>query len=205
MEIDNPTYRQAQKQNTKSLILMKAYELFAEKGYSDTTMRLLARRAGVGLGTIFKHFADKPSLLVEAYQNDLGEIIAEAFRTIPEAGIKEQLLHLSKNIYEFYALNPAFSRTLIKESLFLEGAPGKALDQQLMTFLQNVSSLISKAIARGELSPETNSLLATHAFGAFYFSVLVMALKKPTFNVESELELLGCMLESFFSTCNRPA
>ncbi len=58
-------------------------------------MRALAERAGVGLGTIFKHFPDKPSLLVAAFQDDLGRVVQEAFRTLPKKGIKSQLLHLT--------------------------------------------------------------------------------------------------------------
>ena len=46
------THRQRQKEDTKDLILNAAYKLFAERGYADTTMRLLAKEAGVGLGTI---------------------------------------------------------------------------------------------------------------------------------------------------------
>ena len=98
----NKTHRQRQKENTKELILNTAYKLFAEKGYANTTMRFLAKEAGVGLGTIFKHFPDKPSLLVEAYKGDLGSIIIEAFKTIPESGIKNQLLHVTRYIYTFY-------------------------------------------------------------------------------------------------------
>ena len=43
------THRQRQKEDTKDLILRTAYKLFAERGYADTTMRSLAKEAGVGL------------------------------------------------------------------------------------------------------------------------------------------------------------
>lgn len=191
----NITHRQRQKENTRELILNMAYKLFAEKGYTATTMRLLAKEAGVGLGTIFKHFPDKPSLLVEAYKGDLGSIIIEAFKTIPASGIMDQLLHVTRYIYTFYAANPAFSRTLIKESLFLDGPHGKILDAQLQTFLENIAGLISSAVGRGELKADTVVFDVTQAYGAFYFSILVMALKKPEFVVEEEIEKLGSMLE----------
>lgn len=194
-EMPKTTHRQRQKENTRKLILNTAYKLFAEKGYADTTMRLLAKEAGVGLGTICKHFPDKPSLLVDAYQGDLGRIIIEAFQTIPGAGIKGQLLHVTKSIYTFYAANPSFSRTLIKESLFLGGKYGQILDTQLQTFLKNISVLISSAVGRGELAAETDVFDATQIYGAFYFSVLVMALKKEKFDIEEEIERVGSMLE----------
>lgn len=197
MSAKKKTHRQLQKENTKQLILNTAYQMFGEKGYSETTMRLLAERAGVGLGTIFKHFPDKSSLLVEAYQSDLGKIISEAFETIPEVGIKDQLIYVTRRIYAFYASNPAFSRALIKESLFLGGEHGKILDAQLMAFLEKVGLFIAEAVKRGELPPDTDVFYVTQAFGAFYFSVLVMALKKPTFNTEEELKILGDLIENY--------
>ena len=190
----NKTYRQRQKENTKELILNTAYKLFAQRGYANTTMRLLAKEAGVGLGTIFKHFPDKPSLLVEAYQGDLGTIIIEAFKTIPESGIRNQLLHITRQIYKYYANNYEFSKTLIKESLFLEGKHGKILDEQLRSFLNSISELISAAVKRCELPQDTDVIGSTQAYGSFYFSVLVMALKKQKFDVEGEIELMERLL-----------
>jgi AcrR family transcriptional regulator len=198
MITEKKTHRQRQKEDTRELIANTAYKLFAERGYANTTMRVLAKEAGVGLGTIFKHFPDKPSLLVEAYQGDLGAIIIEAFKRMPESGIKNQLLHVTRQIYEYYAGNPEFSRTLIKESLFLEGKHGKILDEQLTSFLSSISELFSAAVKRGELPQDTDVCASMQAYGSFYFSVLVMALKKQEFDVEGALELLERMLEKYF-------
>ena len=192
------THRQRQKENTKELILNTAYKLFAKRGYANTTMRLLAKEAGVGLGTIFKHFPDKPSLLVEAYQGDLGTIINEAFNTIPDSGIKNQLLHVTRQIYKYYANSPEFSRTLIKESLFLEGKHGKILDEQLRSFLKRIAELISAAVKEGELPDDTDVSESTQAYASLYFSSLVMALKKQKFDTEVEMELMDGMLGKYF-------
>jgi len=192
------TRRQLQKEDTRRVILNAAYELFAEKGYAETTMRTLASRAGVGLGTIFKHFPDKPSLLVAAYQEDLGKIILEAFKAIPEPGIKEQLLHITRKIYDFYANNPMFSRTLIKEALFLRGEHGEILDNQLMAFLKEISELFSKAVKNGELPKETNAEEGALAFVAFYLAGLIMGLKQSAFNTEEQLKFVEAMIDNHF-------
>jgi AcrR family transcriptional regulator len=171
--------------------------LFAEKGYAQTTMRGLATKAGVGLGTIFKHFPDKPSLLVAAYQEDLGKILVDAFQSLPEAGIRKQLLHITKNIYGFYANNPSFSKDLIKEALFLKGEHGELLDNQLMVFLQEISKLFDKAVKNGELPLGRNVHNDALAFGAFYFAGLIMGLKNSEFNTEEQLEFVETMLENY--------
>ncbi len=197
------TRRQQQKEDTRRIILDTAYVLFAEKGYAQTTMRKLASRAGVGLGTIFKHFPDKPSLLVSAYQEDLGKIIVEAFKSLPEAGIKKQLLHITERIYGFYATDPSFSRDLIKEALFLKGEHGEILDNQLMVFLKEIAELFKKAVENGELPADTNVHKGALAFGAFYFSGLIMGFKQTTFNTEEQLNFVETMIDHHFFTKNR--
>lgn len=197
------TRRQQQKEDTRRIILDAAYALFGEKGYAQTTMRTLASRAGVGLGTIFKHFPDKPSLLVAAYQEDVGKIIAKAFRSLPESGIKEQLLHITKSIYSFYAADPSFSRDLIKEALFLKGEHGEILDNQLMSFLKQIAELLNKAVENGELPADTNVHEGALAFGAFYFAGLIMGLKESTFNTEEQLQLVRAMIDHHFARKNK--
>ena len=44
-------------------ILSASLELFAEKGYSNTSTKDIARLANVAEGTIFKHFGSKENLL----------------------------------------------------------------------------------------------------------------------------------------------
>lgn len=192
------SHRQAQKEETRRIILDSAYFLFAKKGYTKTTMRSLAEQAGVGLGTIFKHFPDKPSLLAAAFQVDLSKIIQNSFKSLPESGITNQLLHITKSIYAFYAENSSFSRTLIKEVLFLEGEHGEILDAQIILFLSEISWLLQKAVENGELSPEINPEDGALAFWSFYFTVLLMGLKKPSFEVDQQLKIIETLIKCHF-------
>jgi len=192
------SHRQAQKEDTRRIILDSAYLLFAKNGYAKTTMRSLAEQAGVGLGTIFKHFPDKPSLLAAAFQDDLSEIIRKAFSSLPEAGIKNQLLHITQSIYVFYAENPDFSRTLIREVLFLEGEYGKILDDKILIFLNEISGLLKKAVENGELDSEMNTEDGALAFWSFYFTVLLMGLKQPSFEMNQQLLIIETLINNYF-------
>jgi len=49
---------------TRARILSAAGELFKKNAYAGTTMGDVARRAGVGVGTVYHHFPDKHSLLL---------------------------------------------------------------------------------------------------------------------------------------------
>jgi AcrR family transcriptional regulator len=192
------THRQAQKEDTRRIILDSAYLLFAQNGYAKTTMRSLAKQAGVALGTISKHFPDKSSLLAAAFQDDLGKIIKNSFNSLPKSGLKNQLLHITKSLYGFYAENPSFSRTLIKEVLFLEGEHGEILNSQISEFLVQISELINKAIANGELNQNTNIQDGALAFWSFYFTVLLMGLKQPEFDIDVQLKIIEKLIENYF-------
>lgn len=192
------SHRQAQKEDTRRIILNSAYFLFAKNGYAKTTMRSLAEKAGVAMGTIFKHFPDKPSLLAAAFQDDLGIIIQESFNSLPESGVKNQLLHITKSLYSFYAENPSFSRTLLKEVLFLEGDYGEILDAQIVLFLDEISGLLKTAVENGELNPKTNIHDGALAFWSFYFTVLLMGLKQPSFDIDIQLKIIETLIENHF-------
>lgn len=54
---------------TRDRLLEAARELFTTAGYHATTTPILAKRAGVAEGTIYRHFPSKQALLNAAYQD----------------------------------------------------------------------------------------------------------------------------------------
>jgi AcrR family transcriptional regulator len=50
---------------TRAKLLQAAEELFTRLGYDGTSMGDVAKRAGVGVGTLYHHFADKRAMLLE--------------------------------------------------------------------------------------------------------------------------------------------
>ncbi|HJP90693.1 MAG TPA: TetR family transcriptional regulator [Pyrinomonadaceae bacterium] len=53
---------------TKALILETALEIFRERGYDETTMRVIAEKAGVSLGNAYYYFSSKEYLIQAFYQ-----------------------------------------------------------------------------------------------------------------------------------------
>lgn len=60
-----PEETQSKGERTRQAIESAAYELFLEQGYSATSMRQIAQRAGMAVGGIYNHFASK-DLIFEA-------------------------------------------------------------------------------------------------------------------------------------------
>jgi len=84
---------QEKKQQTRRLLIKTAIELFSEKGIDQTTMKQIARTAGVGDATIYKYFANKEKLLIGFYElvveDSLNEI--EEIADFSEYSLQEKL------------------------------------------------------------------------------------------------------------------
>lgn len=63
---------QARALQTRARVLAAAEELFIRNGFASTSMGEVAERAGVGVGTLYHHFADKHALLL-ALIDDWGD------------------------------------------------------------------------------------------------------------------------------------
>jgi AcrR family transcriptional regulator len=65
--IDLPRTKRGE--TSRAAIFGAALELFQERGYDATTMRAVAERAGVSLGSSYHYFASKEHLVLEFYRH----------------------------------------------------------------------------------------------------------------------------------------
>ncbi|MEJ5998760.1 TetR/AcrR family transcriptional regulator [Corynebacterium sp. H130] len=69
----HPTLRAHQRQQTESKILEVSRELFDSNGFSETSIRDIAKQAGVSVGTVMK-CGSKQSLLIRVVEDWISEI-----------------------------------------------------------------------------------------------------------------------------------
>ena len=60
---------------TRALIIQKAREVFADKGYADTGLAEIVAAAGVTTGAIYHHFRDKKGLFLAVAEAVEGDIL----------------------------------------------------------------------------------------------------------------------------------
>jgi AcrR family transcriptional regulator len=70
----------------RRLLLAVARQRFAEQGVADTSMQEIARAAGVGQGTLYRHFAHKGELCLALAQDDIAEFQARLGTVIGDRG-----------------------------------------------------------------------------------------------------------------------
>ena len=76
--------RRADARRNRDKLLAAATEAFAEHG-EDVALETIAARAGVGIGTLYRHFPSRDALVVAAYEHEVDALCAAA------AGLLETL------------------------------------------------------------------------------------------------------------------
>jgi AcrR family transcriptional regulator len=65
--------KRADAQRNRDNVVLAAREAFAERGAS-TSLEEIARRAGVGIGTLYRNFPNRPSLLEAVYLDEVQDV-----------------------------------------------------------------------------------------------------------------------------------
>jgi AcrR family transcriptional regulator len=78
-----PQSRAARKLATRARVLRAARDLFDEVGYEAATIRAIATRAGVSVGSVFTTFASKADVLSQIMLDRLDDLYAELDAVLP--------------------------------------------------------------------------------------------------------------------------
>jgi AcrR family transcriptional regulator len=135
---------------TRDRLLEAARELFTTDGYHETTTPLLAKRAGVAEGTIYRHFPSKQALLNAAFQ-DVHRWGAEQVRASAALSGRtgERLAALGQGWLAAAEADPARLRLL-----FVWRLPGEldaASRQVALEFRQEIERLIAHGKQEGSV------------------------------------------------------
>jgi AcrR family transcriptional regulator len=139
-----------------------AQTLFVAKGFDDTTMREIAVRAGVGLGTIFLYAKDKRDLLFLTINEPLEQITEEAeCRFDPEARLMDNLLAVARLHYRFFGQQPALARLALREMIFYDtGAQAASFQRTRERLIRLFGRAVECASDNAEIAPREPPLFA---------------------------------------------
>jgi len=86
-----------------------AQETLQEKGYSRTSLRDIAARAGVPLGTLHYYFSDKADLLVYSFQISQNDLLARIRETAAGPGTRNDIITRMSDIWTDMLINDSKS------------------------------------------------------------------------------------------------
>lgn len=123
---------------TRTIILNRAKTLFASKGYTQTSMRDIAKSAKISTGPLYFHFKHKNDIL-EAILTEAYEIFGQAITTLPHSSDDplEQIENILNEYLELYQREKIYFQ--IGEHLALSG-------ENLATNLLNMIGALEKRI-----------------------------------------------------------
>ena len=73
-----PPPMRADARRNRELLMAAALAAFTERGTDDTSLEEIARRAGVGIGTLYRHFPGRTALLEAVYTDQVAALCHRA-------------------------------------------------------------------------------------------------------------------------------
>jgi len=100
-------------------LLAAAYAAFAERGADDVSLEEIARRAGVGIGTLYRHFPTRPALLEAVYKDQVEGLGTLAAKLLTSESPGDALAEWVRALVAFSANKRGLTRELMADSPFL--------------------------------------------------------------------------------------
>lgn len=151
-----------------------ARHLFRRHGYSAATMRQIAHRAHVGLGTLFSYADDKRDLVFLIFNEELDALTDRALAAPrPRDPLLAQLMAVFACHYEQFAQHPALSRLALQELTFYSsGKQAKNFHAIRGRLIAGIERLVAQAQRSGAIraTPDA-SFIARQIF--FVYSAAV--------------------------------
>ena len=154
--------------NSHDRILLKALELFSEKGYDATSVREICEAAGITKPTLYHFYGSKEGVYRALVEGALERFGADMSRALAGDGtIREQLARMARAYIDAALREPQLSRFLMS---LIHGSKQSAPATDFVGFYQGVVAGVGRAVdaavARGELAPGPTELRLIVLMGA---------------------------------------
>jgi AcrR family transcriptional regulator len=132
-------------QRNHELLVATAHDVFAEQGV-EAPLEEIARRAGLGIGTLYRHFATREALIEAIFERRIGELVAVAEEAAAEPDGWSGLVRLLVRTLELQAGDRVLKDVLMRYPL---GDGNLALARQKLRRL--FEQLLERAREQGTL------------------------------------------------------
>ncbi|MEU4659611.1 helix-turn-helix domain-containing protein [Streptomyces sp. NPDC023723] len=141
--------------NAAERLANAALDLFAERGYENTTVIDIAQRAGLGKTTFFRHFQDKREVLFGGGTMD--ELLVEAIAAAPPAATPLQAVGHALDAAGAKVFTPARRAFIARRQTVIDANP-ELREREALKNLALVASMTGALSRRG--APELTARVA---------------------------------------------
>ncbi|AYG64550.1 TetR/AcrR family transcriptional regulator [Rhizobium jaguaris] len=152
--------RRADAQRNIGSLIQTAAQVFAEEGL-DVPIRRIADKAGVGVGTLYRHFPARSDLVVAVFRQEVEESVEAAQSLAAEYSPGEALEHWVERYVDFIAAHRGLAAAFNPGDPALEGLPVYFLER-LGPWVQK---LLDAAAAAGRIRDGVKVAELLHGVG----------------------------------------
>jgi TetR/AcrR family transcriptional repressor of nem operon len=198
--VNDPVKRSRKGDRTRQRIIALAAPLFNQRGYEGCSMREIMAEAGIEKGGIYRHFASKEELALEAFDFAWAEVSQRRTRGLDE--IKDPLLRTEALICNFVQRRPALRGGCPLLNTAIDADDGNAAlraraQGALDSWRARLRSLISLAARQGTVKPETEPrAVASIVIGTLEGALMMSRLDEDPYALEIARDHLISWLES---------
>lgn len=156
----------ADAQRNRDLLVSVAREAFAQNGAS-TSLDDIAKKAGVGAGTLYRHFPTREALLEAVYRAEVDKLAEAAERfgreLSPEEALRSWLLLFVEHLR---------TKKIVLSALTGMMAAHRVIEENMLRVHASVKSIYDRAVAakvvRADIDPRDHlrALVGVSAFGS---------------------------------------
>ena len=156
--------------NKQKQIMRVVEKLATNRRFHEITLDEVAEAAGVGKGTIYRHFADKDDLFFQVATSGFEELCELLKKTVPcETLFTEELLNACKQITRFFVARKQLLQMMQTEANLACCRKGKIrqrwLDKRKM-LVNALADIFCNGIAEGMLRTDISAeVMATYLLG----------------------------------------
>ena len=133
-------------------LLAAAAATFAEHAADDASLEEIARRAGVGMGTLYRHFPTRQALLEAVYRDQAEALHAGALELLNSPSPGEALATWLRAMIEFGATKRSLSKSLMATL----GKDSELLSTCSTLIREAATPLLTRAQQAGEVRADTD-------------------------------------------------
>ncbi|WP_083165239.1 TetR family transcriptional regulator [Mycobacterium aquaticum] len=134
----------AQQVHRRRRILQVTLGIARSGGYGAVQMRTVAERADVALGTLYRYFPSKSTLLLSALESELDRIArSDRISNSPSAERYEQVWHLITRLNAGMAADPQLAEALARAFMVAYAAKGPESDRMRQRLERSVRQLLA--------------------------------------------------------------
>jgi AcrR family transcriptional regulator len=166
--------RERRTAETRERLFRAALDLFAKKGFLETTVEDITEAADVGKGTFFNYFPSKDHILLAFGEMQLAKLEA-AVAEVRQSGqtMREFLRSLGVRMTQEPIRNPGVIRTLLQA--YLSTTPVRAAMQDMQARVHALhAEIVRLGQERGEIRRDLPATEIAHVFRQTIFGTLLI-------------------------------